>query len=130
MRAIIIAAVISLLPAQAIAADQFDLICKGREKTRTWGKWLPIETRYRIDLSAKAWCKGNCQRTFVIQDVNDARITFVSASEPDPAAGSTLHYVDRVDGRWVDAVHNSVVNFDTEGTCEPAPFSGLPANKF
>jgi len=114
----------------ATAADQFDLICKGREKTSTFGKWSPAESRYRVDLVSKTWCRGDCSKTDAIQSIDPSRITFTNTVEPDSGAGTTLHWIDRTTGKWTDVRYSSLVAFRTEGICEAAPFSGFPAQKF
>lgn len=130
MRAIIIiASIIALLPAQAIASDQFDLICKGRQKTRAAGSWRPVTERFRIDLAAKRWCRGGCTKVAAIAAVDDARITFMHSSRAD-SLGAIDFYVDRSTGKLVEYRQNEIFTSQLEGTCESAPFSGLPANKF
>jgi hypothetical protein len=115
-----------LVASPAMAADQFDLVCKGREKASAIARWRPVEVRYRLDLSRKVYCRFDCTGLESIHSVDDARIDF--APPADAARGTTaVHYIERSDGRWTDFISGLGTR---EGVCEPAPFSGFPTPKF
>lgn len=129
MRAFLLGLAVISLPAQA--ADQFDLICKGRTKMSPVGRWQPYEQRYRVDLAAKTYCTFACKTVESIASVDAARIEFATSSEDEPGNVSVIHYVDRADGKWVYFISGGSGMFQSaEGVCEPAPFTGLPATKF
>ncbi|MAM37488.1 MAG: hypothetical protein CL949_03065, partial [Erythrobacter sp.] len=94
MRAIIIATVIALLPTQAIAADHFDLICRGRVTYGLLDGSQKFATRYRIDLTTKRWCRDDCGRVLPLVSVDEARITFHSIHDDDDV-GEVDHFVER-----------------------------------
>ncbi len=130
MRAILVAVGLGLLASPAYAADQFDLICKGRHKTSRLGSWKPYELRYRVDLATKAYCAGQCAEARTIADISAAEITFDRQPTPNSAV-ALQHRVNRTTGEWryYLASPTGLIQ-DAEGRCEAAPFSGLPDAKF
>jgi len=128
MRAFLL--VLSLLATPAMAADQFDLVCKGQQRTSAAGKWKPYEVRYRVDLSEMVYCRFNCKTLETVESADAARIVFQSV-QGRPGSTTALHYVDRSDGNWRYFLSGPVgLIGDAEGHCEAAPFSGFPAAKF
>jgi hypothetical protein len=124
MRALV--TVLCLIATPAVAADQFDLTCKGRERPTAMSKWRPYEVRYRVDTSAKIYCRFTCEATETITSVDGAKIVFAKG-EQRAGASTIIHYVDRTDGKWVYFISGMA---DAEGVCEVAPFSGFPNPKF
>jgi len=53
----------------AIAADQFDLLCKGDKWTVQGGSGEIHNFRARIDLAAQKWCEGDCKTVQSIASV-------------------------------------------------------------
>ncbi len=45
----------------ALAADQFDLACKGDKWTVQGEPSAPYDFRVRVDLAAGKWCDGDCK---------------------------------------------------------------------
>ncbi len=58
----------------AMAADQFDLACKGYKWTKIGGPGEDYSFRARIDLAAKTWCDGDCKARQPIVSVADAEL--------------------------------------------------------
>jgi len=114
-----------LTAAPAVAADQFDLVCKGGKET----------VRYRVDLKAGEWCFGACGRVMKIAEVTEGTITLF---DDEPSAVDRTRSYDRIDrrtGAWEWYNYSpalSIRAMNITGTCEPAPFSGfgLPTRKF
>jgi hypothetical protein len=124
MRAV--ALILGLLATPAVAADQFDLVCTGKQRILPSRKWEPYQVRYRVDLARMIYCRFDCKATESIASADAARITFQLPASDRPAT-YVSHYVDRSDGHWQ---YYLAGDSETEGKCEPAPFSGLPAQKF
>lgn len=124
MRAVILA--LGLLSTPAMASDQFDLICKGRQRILPSNHWRPYEVRYRVDLAQMIYCRFDCKSTESVAAADAARITFQVPASASRSA-YIVHYVDRADGHWKYYVGG---DSDAEGACEPKPFSGFPAAKF
>ena len=117
------------LPAVSVASDQaqqFDLICNGQQQFRPLMKPLPVTHHYRIDLEAKRWCWEKCTFANNIQSVTVDRITFYENGAGDPVKHA---YISRTDGSYLRIDLGKFFTND-KGTCEVAPFSGLPAPKF
>lgn len=119
MRVIILAA-IAAIASPATAADQFDLVCAGKNS----GK--PIEKHYRVDLSAKQWCQDKCTAVEAISDVQPAKIVFRSKPKAFERDDLIVEEVDRTTGAWRDWIMPWWVS---NGTCEVAPFSGFSTAK-
>jgi hypothetical protein len=120
MRAIIIATVIALLPAQAAAADQLDLICM-------FGK---TEVRYRVDLAQQVACKDACDRIWKtgFSTAGEIRLMDTPVNYPEDIPQTIT--VNRLNGRLVHWIGGSVSPMNESASCEPAPFSGFPSAKF
>lgn len=111
---------------QAVAADQFDLICTGEIKldaSKRPGE--PTTVRYRVDLKNGRWCEGSCERIKSFHEVTPDQITF---EMQEPVLGnrtSIIHRVRRTDGDWADFYWNkdSSVFINIKGACEPADFT-------
>lgn len=58
----------------AVAADQFDLACKGYKWTKLGGSGEDYSFRVRIDLAAKKWCDGDCKAAQPITSVGDQEV--------------------------------------------------------
>lgn len=122
------------------STDQFNLACKGSSN----GK--PIEYGFRIDLAAKLWCELDCVAPRQIVEVGPDRIVLERSDREDrgPTRGDTfsrtdLNQINRMDGAHRE-YHSALSNIrgqvasssrrERSGTCETAPFTGLPTAKF
>lgn len=103
----------------ATTPQQFDLVCTGT--VTSVGQ--PTTRRYHVDLQARKWCAGVDQ--CAVRDIAeiDPDVIWFERHQPTYRGDMKItHYVERTTGKWVwilDAM-------DTEGTCEPAPFTGFP----
>lgn len=123
-----LAAIVSLIPGAAAAQppSQFDLVCQGRAQFDPGMTPQAVTHRYRVNLGEMRWCWERCERTFPIVSATVDRITF--HQEPDNGYQA---YVSRIDGsysRYNDGRRGSWIT--DRGTCEPAPFSGMPQPRF
>lgn len=123
MRALILALCAVATP--AAAAEQFDLVCEGREQLRPLGKWQPLKLRITVDTTAKGWCVDECSTVLPIASVEAGKIV-LTRSDPADRSLYTLRTIDRISGRY-DSLWNGERQ---EATCTAAPFSGLPSPKF
>jgi hypothetical protein len=118
-------------PAAAVAttpapANQFDLVCHGEEQFQPDMRPHASTHRYRINLDDMRWCWERCERTFPIVSATVDRITF----NQEPNDGYRA-YVSRIDGSYVRYNPGRVGTWTNDrGTCEPAPFSGMPQQRF
>lgn len=117
----------------ALAAEQFDLVCRGQVRWAPAGKLQPVERRYRVDLTAGTWCLDACTATEQLASVGQAEIVFKQADRTLPPGAYFEHTVNRTTGAWKNTyIQRGAFStyWDYSGTCEPAPFSGMPATKF
>lgn len=107
-------------------AMQFDLICQGEEQFRAALRPLAAAHHYRINLDEMRWCWEACERTFPIVSATVDRITF--HQEPNDGYHA---YVSRIDGSYSRTDFSRRDSWVSDrGTCEPAPFSGMPQPRF
>jgi hypothetical protein len=119
MRALLFLGLLGL-GSQSFAADQFDLACSGTvtgvgQTTR----------HYRVDLKAGKWCANGDDDKCVAKPIAEVAPDLIRFERRDPQyPGDTkiIHYVVRTTGHWYERWDV----METEGTCEPAPFSGFP----
>lgn len=138
VRTAALACVASLLcAAPALAADQFDLVCTGKQRLDFPGRWAPFSKTYRIDLAGNRWCMEACKAPQPIFSASATKLQLVkpadSGSSEDGSART--HEIDRTTGEMVDFTMTGPraalsLWFETRGTCEPRPFSGMPTAKF
>lgn len=129
MRFGLIFMLLSATASSAAAAEQFNLQCT---KVVRGSSGPETNTRtYRIDLDAKLWCMDECDRARSIKAVTPDQIT-INETDPAERRYRASHYIYRGTGKYVQTYDNrSLGSFIvTEGQCEPAPFTGLPATKF
>lgn len=108
------------LSAEAAAdapAEQFDLICKAPKE----------QEHYRIDLARNEWCYGKCE---VVQKIANVTSGMISLHDHQPTHARDARYfnqINRVTGEWHWFNHTpgSLSMMNVQGTCEPAPFSGI-----
>jgi hypothetical protein len=126
MKGIILAA-IAAIASPAAAADQFDLVCSGRDRR-------DIENqRYRVDLVRKEYCSGDCQEVRPIAEVTSGMITLTRHDPSPPDQERSYNQINRTTGEWNwywSNIRVSLRTQDVKGSCQPAAFSGFPAAKF
>lgn len=117
----------------ALAANQYDLNCKGTEQKQTGKPATPWTETFRIDLDAKRWCRGACRTAARIDSItaDDIVITDSRATSGGPngvalafsrTTGEVREYMD---AGW------SGSSFDiANGKCTRDLFSGMPGAKF
>lgn len=116
-------AIVGLMATPAVAAEQFDLICKAPRAAE----------RYRIDLARGEWCFGDCNLVQKLAEVTSGTI-FLRKQEPTSANGpKSINSVNRSSGAWHRYSFNP--RYDRapavmDGACTPTEFSGFPASKF
>lgn len=121
-----------LLLAAAAAAQAFNLNCTGTLSYSSPIAFEPFSVAYRVDLSHKKWCEGECRRTFDFVEISPSRLTFTKEREQTlwgPII--TITSVDRVTGEYRSFRGYGSRSSDNrarawEGKCERAPFTGLP----
>lgn len=127
----------SLAQSSAAYADpaRFDLICSGTSSFGSLAKLTEprIETqfslRYRVDLTTRKWCSGDCISSSDLAEVTDRVIVFERHEDKD---GDEVALVNRESAHYTYRLRSWIFESVTlnEGSCEPAPFSGLPVRKF
>ena len=138
-------AVVTATPAPKPNPNQFDLICTGKTTVVSVNKVTGAEDeqlRLRIDLDAKAWCGGECKRTYAIEGViNAAEIVLYDSDQP-PSSNQlqgnsrteSRAHIDRATGVFRSS--NYVISYGlrsgraTDATCEATSFSGIPKPNF
>jgi hypothetical protein len=117
----------------AVAADQFDLICAGTQRTMSGvtDKQAPYSDRFRIDLKSQQWCHADCGAVRKIAEVQQAYLRLEPSSNEMTADGPKRfdQVISRTDGRLLTIYLVQGRNFfsmTTDATCKPAPFSGFP----
>jgi hypothetical protein len=127
---IIVASALTPFPALASTAEQatkFDLICTGEARFTPSERPRSVQHRYRVNIDEMRWCWEACERTFPLASATVDRITF----NQEPDGGGYSSYVSRIDGSYSRANFSRRGSWVADrGTCEPAPFSGMPQPKF
>jgi hypothetical protein len=112
------------------AAATFNLICTG---TSTAGRmadnhplfWGPFTVTIRVDLASRRWCEQECRESRALAAVSTTTISF---EEDSPRRRlRTVHYVNRESGEYRLYSQLGGAFITRTGTCERAPYSGLPA---
>lgn len=120
MRALALA--LCLVSTPALAAEQFDLLCKGDRETR----------QYRIDLTSGEYCFDKCVRIMKIAEVTAGMITLYNDKPTVREPATSYNTINRLTGEWrwynYDPRYSTIQ--DVQGTCERKPFSGMPTAKF
>ncbi|UAK23673.1 hypothetical protein [Sphingomonas nostoxanthinifaciens] len=131
----LLCAVALLSASSAVAADQFDLICKGVETANYFEGKRPFTLELRVDLEAGRYCYDElCDRGLrPIFSVEASRIDFDEPiTSDDSPIGKQHHSVDRSTGaytRFRFAPYGRIGFSTADGNCEPAPFKGFPDPK-
>lgn len=108
----------------AVAADQFDLICKGRTKRDA--------AHFRIDLKQGEWCREDCRGTFKIASVTEGRLTLEDSKPAFRGDAERSIWINRISGEYAESgvAYKGAMPDSSGGTCEASEFSGFPAKKF
>ncbi|MBU3076530.1 hypothetical protein [Sphingomonas quercus] len=120
---------IGLATTPALAADQFDLLCKGQQKFTPDGAATPIEAHYRVDVAAGSYCRDQCIGIDKLAGAAPGKIAFkahAKANEQDELVDESY---EPATGKWVDLYAGPYPPGEyaaTEGKCEAATFSGFP----
>lgn len=139
VRTTLVAAIALLFASPSLAADQFDLLCTGQLKQGVSSKASPHSQTYRIDLTGNRWCVGACTETRPIYSATSSMLTLMEGADSSKSAdGSALtHNIDRTTGALFDFQYRPPLFasslpswWEFRATCEPRPFSGMPAAKF
>jgi hypothetical protein len=127
MKKIVLA--ICLFSSPVLAANQFNLVCDGIDiKAHN----RPRHIVYTIDLNGKRFCVLDSERpdkTCKVRDIANVSEAFISFYDNSVNKDGTPYYIERVsrtDGKAT--IFGDSSNYD--GTCEVAPFTGLPEKKF
>lgn len=118
MRALVLA--LGLIATPAMAADQFDLVCKFGSST----------VRYRVDLIRGEACQAECSRIWRMGPISDGELRLLDLDSSDPSEVPQTITVNRQTGElrhWIGGIGRPILE---TGRCESAPFSGFPARKF
>lgn len=110
--------------------QQFDLICVGTMLTVTTQaapRSVDHTIRYRVDLDRGVWCVDDCSTVKPFADVSAMWLTFDRALD---GRGHHDHGVQRMTGQYVSRVSDDVQTVMVNATCEPAPFTLIPAARF
>ena len=125
---------LALMASPAMAADQFDLKCKGTRQIGINKPAEPLEYGLRINLATKQWCWDHCEEVYSIQEVRADRIVLKDIVEDTSIKQKTSkNIVNRQTGAH-DVILIEIRPYqsfaETKGHCEPAPFTGFPKTKF
>jgi hypothetical protein len=107
--------------APAVAADQFDLECRGNVTSAG----ASAARHYRVDLKAGRWCADGDNGQCVVRPIAEVEPDLIWFERREPKFPGDLqitHYVSRTTGRW----YWHLGPMETEGTCTPEQFSGFP----
>lgn len=119
MRALTLA--LCLVATPALAAEQFDLLCRGDDEP-----W-----HYRIDLAKSEWCADKCKTVHKIASITSGTIVLQSKEPQFKGGDRVINSINRATGEWY--FHRSLpgVGFNkaVTGTCELRDFSGFPSAK-
>lgn len=129
----IVAAFAMLSAAPAIAADQYDLVCKGTEQKKTGVAATPWKETFRIDLATKRWCRGACTSAGPISSITPDEIVIMDTRRPGTGPADAALWFSRTSGKVREYVEAgwSGSSFDiANGTCVRDLYSGMPGQKF
>lgn len=134
MKVSILTALIALLPAQAIASEQFNLVCKGARVTDIEGQAKPFDFTLRIDIAAKQWCWTECDQILNIANVFPDRIVFMDVDEDTfRRKNRSTAEVSRVTGvykaLWIQ-IRPFPTYLKTDAQCVRSDFTGFPKAQF
>lgn len=114
----------------ATTAQAFNLNCTG---TFYGTDISPFSYTYRLDLSQKKWCGGDCTRIFDFAEISPNQLTFENEKkETRDGPQLTVSSVDRISGiytrlhKWRSSINRKPMDIEWIGQCEPGPFTGFP----
>ncbi|WP_076073100.1 hypothetical protein [Sphingomonas montana] len=120
-------------PVIAASANQFDLVCKGKEQKKTGVPASAWNERFRLDLDTKRWCRGTCKTPAAIDTVtaDEIRISDSRAAIGGPA-DVQLSFA-RTSGKVSESIMMGWSGSGAslaEGSCRREFFSGFPTQRF
>jgi hypothetical protein len=124
--------VMNFLLLAAAAAQTFNLNCTGTYDNDNY-RTEPFSHVYRIDLSRKKWCVGECRRLDDFIEIGPTHFTFEKYEKMTPwQAESRIRTVDRETGKYfaqfiVQYKEDGRVRDEWNGQCERLPFTGFPS---
>lgn len=118
-------------------ASQFDLVCTGTMTSGAFGGRFaipenarPWSERYRIDLDNKLWCYDRCSSVLPLVEVNAGQLVLMRMVGDN---GTTIR-IDRTTGEALHLLQTpsqgATIYVRSEGSCERAPFTAFPSQKF
>jgi hypothetical protein len=118
--------------AMAAPAQRFDLICSGEERGGPNVAPVAKISRYRIDLMGAQWCVDACQAPMAIADITSDKIVLEQQRAGAPRGEVVWRVFNRSTGQLSSGFSSQrdLVSKSFKGTCQVAPFSGMPALKF
>lgn len=126
-----IALLIACLAAPALAADQFDLACRGSRLLKRDGAGEPYAFRVRVDLAARRWCLDDCRLVMDINTVEPDRIVFqddlILNTREEATRDATLDRRTNAFRRILIIARPEESYSKVEATCTVQPFTALPA---
>jgi hypothetical protein len=123
-------AVAAAAPAAAHAAEQFDLVCKGRTGASDVGS-AAAERRYRIDLAARKWCERDCSQTLPIVEITDEKIVLKHSNSQTPVGDVEQDfYIDRKTKKAYEMQSGPASGAMFSGDCVVEAFSGFTKSHF
>jgi hypothetical protein len=117
----------------AAAAQVFNLNCTGESSGFQERKSFSLV--YRVDLSRKKWCVGECRRLDDFVEIGPTHLTFEKKERITPwAVTYEIKTVDRETGKYVsehivDQNRGYQARKEWSGQCERLPFTGFPSFK-
>lgn len=117
----------------ALAASQYDLVCKGTEQRKTGVAPTPWKETFRIDLDQKRWCRGACRSAGPIAQITPDEITIMDTRAPGTGPSDAMLSFSRTSGAVREYVEAgwSGSSFDiAKGTCVRDLYSGMPGARF
>jgi hypothetical protein len=121
--------------APALAAEQFNLDCKGSARTiipvAMKDETAPYEHSYRVDLDAKKWCVDACRDQMEIVRSTPTEIILEERKVDTPRESvDILNQISRETGAHLTVAASGVGRSRAatygHGQCEKAAFSGFP----
>jgi opacity protein-like surface antigen len=134
-RLIALAAAASLIAGAAQAADQFDLVCVGVNKSLRLG--APVveshwTAHYSIDLAKQSYCDVGCATAQRIQSIDAGKLVLEDQTKDDPVLGHSeeQNIISRATGQVQGKYVLGLAADFWSGTCVAAPFTPLPKALF
>lgn len=125
---------LKLIIAAAVAANSFNLECRGQRSVGGREVYDVLEPRgsfkrrFRDDLDANRYCVDECTTTAPLHSVDFNLITF--RLEDDSKGTDVVEAVNRETGTYTRRLRFPQDMIADRGTCVRTRFTGLPQRKF